>query len=78
MDMADLRSADRSWAVSQQRAQAVYLLIRRGGYRLSDVAAALNRDPATLSTLLTRLAARLSEEPARQRELERLKKKVKI
>lgn len=78
MDVAQLRSADRSWAVSQQRTRAAYLLIRQWGYRLSDVATALHRDPATLSTLLTRLAARLSEEPATQRELERLVKKVKM
>jgi len=77
-DVAELRSADRSWAVSQQRTKAAYLLIRRGGYRLSDVAAAFRRDPATLSTLVTRFAVRLSEEPAMQREMERLAKKVKI
>jgi len=78
MDVAELHSADRSWTVSQQRTKAAYLLIRRGGYRLSDVAAALRRDPATVSTLLTRFAVRLSEEPAIERELERLAKKVKM
>jgi len=78
MDVAQLRSAYRSWAISQQRTRAAYLLIRQWGYRTGEVAAALHRDPATLSTLLTRLAARLSEDPALQRELERLAKKVKI
>jgi len=78
MDVAELRSADRSWAVSQQRTKAAYLLIRQWGYRLSDVAAALHRDPATVSTLVTRLTARFSEEPTLQRELDRLAKKIKI
>ena len=78
VEVAELRSTDRSWAVSQQRTKTAYLLIRRGGYRLSDVASVLNRDPATVSTLLTRFAARLAEEPVMQRDLERLAKKVKI
>lgn len=78
MDVAQLRGADRSWAVSQQRTRAAYLLIRQWGYRVGEVAASLNRDPATVSTMLTRLAARLPEEPATQRELARLAKKVKI
>jgi len=78
VDVAQLRSADRSWVVSRQRTQAAYLLIRRGGYRTSEVAAALHRDPATVSSMLTRFVARLSEEPATNRELERLAKKIKI
>jgi putative transposase len=78
MDVAQLRGADRGWAVSQQRTRAAYLLIRQWGYRAGEVAAALNRDPATMSTMLTRLAARLSEEPATQRELDRLARKVKV
>ena len=78
MEVAQLRGADRSWAVSQQRTRAAYLLIRQWGYRAAEVAAALNRDPATVSTMVTRLAARLPEEPDIQRELDRLAKKIKI
>jgi chromosomal replication initiation ATPase DnaA len=78
MDVAHLRGSDRSWAVSQQRTMAAYLLIRRWGYRAGQVAVALGRDPATLSSLLTRFANRLREEPALRRELERLTKIVKI
>jgi putative transposase len=77
-DVAQLRSADRSWAVSRQRTLAAYFLIRRWGFRARDVAAALERDPATLSVLLTRCAARLREEPVTQRRLERLAKMIKI
>jgi REP element-mobilizing transposase RayT len=77
-DIAQLRSADRSWAVSRQRTLAAYLLIRRFGFRARDVAAALHRDSATLSVLLTRFATRLSEEPALQRRLDRLSRTLKI
>lgn len=76
--MVQLRSADRSWTVSRQLTLVAYLLIRRGGYRLRDVAAALQRDPATVSTLLIRFAIRLVEEPLTQRDIERLAKRVKI
>ena len=78
MDVGLLRSADRSWAVSRQRTLAAYLLIRRWGYRASEVAATLGRAPATLSSTLTRFAARLHEEPAMQRELDRLAKRIKM
>jgi REP element-mobilizing transposase RayT len=78
LDVVQLRSADRSWAVSQHRTMAAYLLIRRWGYRAGEVAAAFNRDPATLSSGLTRFAVRLREEPALQRELDRLAETVKI
>jgi len=50
----------------------------QGGYRTGEVAAALHRGPATLSSRLTRLAARLREEPALQRALDRLAKTIKI
>jgi chromosomal replication initiation ATPase DnaA len=77
-DVAQLRSADRSWAVSRQRTLAAYVLIRRWGFRACEVAAALARDPATLSVLLTRYTARLRKEPAMQRDLDRLAKTIKI
>ncbi|MDF0666823.1 MAG: hypothetical protein P0119_12230 [Nitrospira sp.] len=70
--MVQLQSADRSWVISKQRTLTAYLLIRRGGYRARDVAAVLDRDPATVSALLTRFAARLRKEPMTQRDLNRL------
>ena len=78
MDVAQLQSADRSWMVSRQRTLAAYLLIRRWGFRARDVAAALERDPATLSVLLTRFATHLRTEPAIQWRLDRLVKSIKI
>ncbi len=77
-DVAQLRSADRSWAVSRQRTLAAYVLIRRWGFRACDVAEAFKRDPATLSVLLTRYATRLQKEPSTQRGLDRLAKTIKI
>jgi chromosomal replication initiation ATPase DnaA len=74
--IAELRSADRSWAVSKARTMIGYVVIRRQGYGLGEVAKYLGRDPATVGTLLGRLAARIDEEPAVRREIERLNKIV--
>ena len=78
LDVAQLRSADRSWMVSRQRTLAAYLLIRRLGFRARDVAAALNRDPSTLSVMLTRFTAHLPKEPSTQRCLDQIVKTIKI
>lgn len=77
-EVAQLQSADRSWAVSRQRTMAAYLLIRRLGFRARDVAAALNRDPATLSVLLTRFVEQGHKDPATHRRLDRIAKTIKI
>jgi REP-associated tyrosine transposase len=71
-----LKGADRSWKVSRGRAIAAYILIRRLGYRLSDVSAALGRDAATVSSLVSRLANRMSADARLSREVERLAKIV--
>jgi len=42
-----------------------FVLVRRLGYRLTDVAAALCRDPATISVIVSRLARRRIERPCR-------------
>jgi REP element-mobilizing transposase RayT len=55
VDIVALCSADRSWAMSRARTMTAYVLVRRLGYRLSDVAAYFGRDVATLATLLARL-----------------------
>jgi hypothetical protein len=41
-----------------QRSEAVALLVRERGYRVSEVADFLRRDQANISTMLSRLAAR--------------------
>jgi len=74
--VAELRSADRSWRVSRARTMIGYVLVRRQGYGLGEVAKYLGRDPATVGTLLGRLAARIDEDAAIRREVERLSKIV--
>jgi REP element-mobilizing transposase RayT len=71
-----LRSRDRAWRISKARTIAAYVLVRRLGYRLSDVAAYFNRDIATLATLLARLSDRLQADDAARRKLDRLSKIV--
>ena len=67
-----LRSPDRGWAISKARTIAAYVLVRRLGYRLSDVAAYFGRDMATLATLLARLSDRVQANDTARREIERL------
>ena len=74
VDPAVLRSADRSWTVSTRRTLVAYVLVRRCGFRVSEVAAALGRDGATVSPLLSRFAARVRQNLGVRREVERLAK----
>lgn len=74
---AELASPDRSWQLSRARVLVAYTLVRRLGYRLTEVAAALGRDAATVSALLSRVAARLPQDNTLRREIERLEKIVK-
>jgi hypothetical protein len=53
-----LRGRDRRWEISSKRAEAVALLVREHGYRVSEVANYLRRDQANVSTMLSRLSAR--------------------
>jgi hypothetical protein len=72
--MDTLRGPDRSHAASGPRALVAFVLVRRFGYRLSDVARALRRDPATLGTGVARLAERLTRDGALGRTAGRLEK----
>jgi hypothetical protein len=49
-----------------------YVLVRRKGYGLGEVAKYFSRDPATVGTLLGRLAERLETDDKLRREMERL------
>ena len=73
-----LRSADRSWGVSQARTKIGYILVRRQGYALSEVARYFARDLATIGTLIGRLSGRMEEDERMRREIETLTKKVEI
>jgi len=59
VDPSTLRGPDRSQSVSRARAAVSLVLVRRLGYRVADVAAALGRDAATICTIVSRLARRL-------------------
>jgi hypothetical protein len=76
IEVRSLRSPDRGWAISKARTIAAYVLVRRLGYRLSDVAAYFRRDMATLATLLARLSDWLHGDDMARREVDRLSKIV--
>ena len=69
-----LRSADRTWGVSQARTKIGYILVRRQGYALRYFA----RDLATIGTLIGRLSGRMEEDERMRGEIETLTKKVEI
>ena len=76
VDPQVLRGPDRSWKVSKIRTVLVYVLIRRFGFGVREVAAYLKRDPTTLTTLVSRLSNRTQSERALREEIERLAKIV--
>ncbi|MBI2363699.1 MAG: transposase [Deltaproteobacteria bacterium] len=73
-----LKSADRSWTVSKARTMIAYVLVRRQGYALSEVARYFGRDAATVGTLIGRLSERMAEDEQIRREIDKLNKKVEI
>lgn len=76
VEVSVLRGSDRSWAVSKARKQIAYVLVRRTGYRLKEMANYLGRDPATLATLLARMNEDITIDSQETREIERLVKIV--
>ena len=67
-----LGGADRGWEVWRARALVGYVLIRRLGYRLKDVAKCLGRDLATVSSLVSRFSERLAEDGRLRKQAERI------
>lgn len=78
VDPATLTGVDRSWVVSRHRTLLAYVLVRRIGYRVGEVATQLGRDVTTVSVLVSRFADRLQREPALQRTVERVARTVHI
>ncbi len=60
-----LRGPDRRWAVTRKRAEAIALLVRDYGYKVTEVAKSLRRDQANVSLMLSRSAARAESEGRR-------------
>lgn len=73
-----LRSPDRSRTASQARALAAFVLIRRLGYRVADVATALGRDGATTSILVGRFGLRMPSDPVAAQDVDRLTKCMEV
>lgn len=71
-----LRGPDRSWAVSKARTMVAYVLVRRLGYGLGEVAGYLGRDMATVGTLVARLFERIQFDRRLLEQIERLSKIV--
>jgi putative transposase len=76
LDPSTLRSPDRSQSVSGARAAVSFVLVRRLGYRVGDVAAALGRDAATISVIVSRLARRLESSGRAAADVARLSRDV--
>lgn len=75
-DPDTVRSVDRSRKVSHARSVIAFTLVRRLGYPIATVAAALQREPTSIAVLLCRLARRLESDPALSAEVVRLCRNV--
>ena len=53
-----------------------YILVRRAGYKVKEVAGYFGRDATTISSILSRYDGRVEKEPEVRRQLERLAKIV--
>ena len=71
-DPAVLKSPDRSWKVSKDRALIAYILVRKHGYRVGEVSAYLGRDMGTVSTLIMRFSDRVRSETEIKQKVDKL------
>jgi len=76
LDIEQLRAPSRGWKLSQQRTMIGYILVRRAGYTVKEVAGYFGRDATTISSILSRYDGRVEKEPEVRRQLERLAKIV--
>ena len=67
-----LRTPSRGWKVSGQRMMIAYVLVRRAGYTVKEVAGYFGRDATTISSILSRYENRLEKQPEVRRQVERL------
>lgn len=68
-----LAGPDRSWKASRARAVIGYVLVRRLGYPLVEVARCLGRDVSSVSSLISRLGDRIESEVVLAKEIETLR-----
>ena len=67
-----LQTPSRGRELSQQRTKAAYVLVRRGGYPVKEVARYFGRDATTISSLLSRYEHWMQDQPEIGREIEKL------
>ena len=67
-----LRVRGRARGASRQRTLMAYVLVRRGGYGVKEVAEYFGRDPTTISSLLSRYEQKMQGQVELYRETDRL------
>ena len=67
-----LRSSNHGWDISRERTKIAYVLVRRGGFKVKEVAEYFGRDSTTISSLLSRYERKLQQQPVLGREVEKL------
>jgi hypothetical protein len=72
VSIEQLRAPNRGRAVSRQRTMVAYVLVRRIGHKVEEVARYLGRDPSTISSLLSRYETRMQTEREIGREIDKL------
>ena len=72
IDIEQLRLPSRGWKLSQRRTMIAYVLVRRGGYSVKEVAEYFARDATTISSALSRYDSVINEQPELRRQLEKL------
>jgi putative transposase len=73
LDLETLKGPDRSHSLSMARAFVSFVLVRRLGYRVVDVAALLGRDVATVSVIVSRFANRMKSQGCLAEDLARVR-----
>ena len=69
---AVLRVRNRARVVSRQRTMVAYVLVRRGGFSVKEVAEYFGRDSTTISSLVSRYEQKMQNQPELSRDVERL------
>ena len=67
-----LRARNRARVVSRQRTILAYVLMRRGGYSVKEVAEYFGRNATTISSLVSRCEQKMQNQPEPGRGIDRL------
>ena len=76
IDIEELQTPSRGWRLSQLRTMIAYVLVRRGGYAVKDLAGYFGRDATTISATLSRYDGKVEKQPEMRRKLEKLAQTV--